>query len=135
MDNTIQNLRPKEAAKYLGVGLSTVWLYAKQGKLENFAWDLLATRMLGIIMLYKWNDDKSISNTEKIMDYYRSFLNVPCVIAGEIPENSTPIRSELFMDHLSLSLNTKMAFYRENDTESAKNVVCSLLDTLIEQTP
>lgn len=29
----IENLRAKEAAKYLGVGLSTVWLYAKQGKI------------------------------------------------------------------------------------------------------
>lgn len=28
------NFRAKEAAKYLGVGLSTVWLYAKQGKLN-----------------------------------------------------------------------------------------------------
>ncbi|WP_041962291.1 helix-turn-helix transcriptional regulator [Sulfurospirillum cavolei] len=29
-----QNLRPKEAAKYLGIGLSTIWLFAKQGKLH-----------------------------------------------------------------------------------------------------
>jgi len=29
----ITNLRPKEAHKYLGVGLSTLWLYAKQGKI------------------------------------------------------------------------------------------------------
>lgn len=26
--------RVKDAAKYLGVGISTVWLYAKQGKLH-----------------------------------------------------------------------------------------------------
>ncbi len=26
-------LRPKEAKEYLGIGLSTVWLYVKQGKL------------------------------------------------------------------------------------------------------
>lgn len=26
-------LRPKEMAKYLNIGLSTVWLYAKQGKI------------------------------------------------------------------------------------------------------
>ena len=32
--DTIQNLRPKEAAKYLGVGLSTVWHYAKQNKIK-----------------------------------------------------------------------------------------------------
>jgi len=29
-----ENYRPKEAAKYLGVGLSTVWKYIKDGKLE-----------------------------------------------------------------------------------------------------
>jgi len=28
-----QMYRPKEAAKYLGVGLSTVWLYIAQNKL------------------------------------------------------------------------------------------------------
>lgn len=31
---TVENLRPKEASRYLGVGLSTIWLYAKQGKLN-----------------------------------------------------------------------------------------------------
>ena len=31
-----QNYRPKEAAEYIGVGLSTVWLYAKQGKLKAY---------------------------------------------------------------------------------------------------
>ena len=30
----IQNYRPKDAAKYLGVGLSTIWLYIKQDKLK-----------------------------------------------------------------------------------------------------
>lgn len=29
-----KNFRPKEAAQYLGIGLSTVWLYAKQGKIR-----------------------------------------------------------------------------------------------------
>ena len=29
-----QNLRAKEASKYLSIGLSTLWLYARQGKLN-----------------------------------------------------------------------------------------------------
>ncbi|GIU00547.1 hypothetical protein TSL6_10530 [Sulfurovum sp. TSL6] len=28
-----QNYRAKEAAEYLGIALSTIWLYAKQGRL------------------------------------------------------------------------------------------------------
>ena len=31
--NTPKHLRAKGMAKYLNIGLSTVWLYAKQGKL------------------------------------------------------------------------------------------------------
>ena len=31
---TPQHLRPKEAHKYLGIGLSTLWKYAKQKKLN-----------------------------------------------------------------------------------------------------
>ena len=31
---TIYNMRAKEASKYLSIGLSTLWLYAKQGKLH-----------------------------------------------------------------------------------------------------
>ena len=30
----IINLRPKEAHKYLGIGLSTLWLYVKQKKVK-----------------------------------------------------------------------------------------------------
>lgn len=30
-----KNFRAKDAAKYLGCGLSTVWLYAKQGKIKS----------------------------------------------------------------------------------------------------
>jgi len=29
-----ENYRPTEASTYLGVGLSTIWLYIKQGKLK-----------------------------------------------------------------------------------------------------
>ena len=33
MSNISENMRAKEASQYLGVGLSTIWLYAKQGKI------------------------------------------------------------------------------------------------------
>ena len=29
-----EHLRPKEAHKYLGIGLSTLWLYVKQEKIK-----------------------------------------------------------------------------------------------------
>lgn len=34
MDTVPNNMRAKEAAKYLGISLSTIWLYAKQRKVK-----------------------------------------------------------------------------------------------------
>ena len=37
MDSDIQNnMRAKEAHKYLGVGLSTLWLFVKQEKIKAY---------------------------------------------------------------------------------------------------
>jgi len=36
MDSNVQNMRAKEAHKYLGVGLSTLWYYVKQGKIKAY---------------------------------------------------------------------------------------------------
>lgn len=33
MENIPKYMRAKELAKHLGIGLSTVWLYAKQGRI------------------------------------------------------------------------------------------------------
>ena len=35
-NNLKHNMRAKEAHKYLGIGLSTLWLYAKQGKFKAY---------------------------------------------------------------------------------------------------
>ena len=32
----VRNMRAKDAHKYLGVGLSTLWLYVKQGKIKAY---------------------------------------------------------------------------------------------------
>jgi len=38
INHTQKFMRAKELAKYLGIGLSTVWLYAKQGKIIPIKW-------------------------------------------------------------------------------------------------
>ena len=35
MQTDLDHMRAKEASKYLGVGLSTIWLYVKQGKINT----------------------------------------------------------------------------------------------------
>ncbi|MDD3343526.1 MAG: helix-turn-helix domain-containing protein [Sulfurospirillaceae bacterium] len=53
-----QNLRPKEAAKYLGIGLSTIWLFAKQGKLHPI-------KLSDRVTLFKKEDLDAFINGDK----------------------------------------------------------------------
>ena len=66
MNNTItptpENLRPKEASKYLGVGLSTIWLYAKQGKFKPIK---LSKR----VTIFKKSDLDNFINSRSVQDY------------------------------------------------------------------
>ena len=53
-----ENMRAKGAAEHLGVGLSTVWLYAKQGKINPI-------KLSDRVTIFKKEDlDRFIENAE-----------------------------------------------------------------------
>ena len=53
-------LRAKEVAEYLGIGLSTVWLYAKQGK-------LVPKRISSRVTIFKLSDvEEYVNNTREV---------------------------------------------------------------------
>ena len=58
MEKNMTNLRPKEAHKYLGVGLSTLWLYVKQGKLKPI-------KLSDRITIFKKSDLDTFINSKK----------------------------------------------------------------------
>ena len=58
MEKNMTNLRPKEAHKYLGVGLSTLWLYVKQGKLKPI-------KLSDIVTIFKKSDLDTFINSKK----------------------------------------------------------------------
>ncbi len=58
MEKNMTNLRPKEAHKYLGVGLSTLWLYVKQGKLKPI-------KLSDRVTIFKKSDLDTFINSKK----------------------------------------------------------------------
>jgi len=50
-----QNFRAKHAAQYLGVGLSTIWLFAQQGKLHPI-------KLSARVTIFKRSDLDALAN-------------------------------------------------------------------------
>ena len=57
MSQTKQRYRAKEVAEYLGIALSTVWLFAKQGKLTPI-------KMSPIVTVFDIKEIEALANGE-----------------------------------------------------------------------
>ena len=61
MQSDLEHMRAKEASKYLGVGLSTIWLYVKQGKINT-------TKLSDRVTIFKKDDLDNFINKSTPQD-------------------------------------------------------------------
>lgn len=100
---------------------------------NNFAWDLVAQKMIGYIVLYNWYDANSLERAKSLVDHLHSEWEAPCIIAADVGETEYPIAKKIFKRGISLSPNTQFTFYRIVDPASVRRIFLTLLDTIIER--
>lgn len=88
----IERLRDHQAAKYLGVGKSTVWLYAKQGKLHPIK---LSDR---VTVFTKEDLDAFISGQKDTKDYTVQHDNKDDVIFFDVEKHEDHELMAVFID-------------------------------------
>ncbi len=104
-------------------------------KPQYFRWDLFANKMLGYIALFDWNDDKSFPRMQNMITFMEDRFNVPVTIAARVDREPENIHTKLYKHCYLLSWKDKFKFYNPNDKSSVKNVILSMIDTLIENYP
>ncbi len=102
------------------------------GKNFDFAWDLIAPKMLGCIILFDWYNQQSYEGANKILDFLTQQFSAPLVLAADVRSNSYPIEECLFSAGITLSSHVRFLFYRSSDANGIRRAAVSLLDALIE---
>lgn len=98
-----------------------------------FAWDLIANKMIGYIVIFDWYNETSFNNTKNILDFTTHHFPSPFVIAADLGEKPIPIPEAACKPYILLSNNSRFMFYRSSKSASIKKVVVALLDILLEK--
>ncbi|MDZ7269745.1 MAG: hypothetical protein ONB48_20815 [candidate division KSB1 bacterium] len=97
------------------------------------AWDLLGAKILGGIVLFSWQDLASFELVKPVIDQLTTHFRTAVVVAAHLDKESMP-DSELFRNGgITLTPDGRFTFCDVDDSESARRVLLSLIDLLIER--
>ncbi|OGC06792.1 hypothetical protein A2V82_08545 [candidate division KSB1 bacterium RBG_16_48_16] len=101
----------------------------------NFAWELVAKKVLGYVVLFNWFDDVLFPETKEMIDFLALRVEAPIIIAGDVQDHPFPVGQRIFQPGITFSRQTKFMLCRLSERTSVKKIVISLLDALIDQMP
>ena len=104
-----------------------------QEKEFNPAWELVSKKLLGYVVLFNWNSQKSYSAVTTTIDSLIAKYNLPLVIAANVKNGQTPVPDELLNAQFNLSELGQFTFYKLSDPQSAKKVLILLINSVLER--
>jgi hypothetical protein len=98
----------------------------------QYAWDLMARKMLGYVVLFDWYKEHSFNTTHRTLEYLTQVTDAPVVIAANVGIGALPLPGRFMKKTMSLSSKGQFVFYSEKSVVSVKKVLLTLIDNLIE---
>jgi signal recognition particle receptor subunit beta len=108
---------------------------AVQPSSQPVAWDLLARKMLGYIVLFPWNDSESFERVKPILDHLTSRYDAAMVVAAHVANGHQPVPREFYEGGIPLTAEGKFLFCDVRNPESVRKILLTLIDSLIEKMP
>ncbi len=112
----------------------SLFLYgiSSNGSQNNIAWDLIARKMLGYIVVFYWFDEKSFETAKKNIDFLNARFDAPMIIAADIMDKPLPVKKSIVNPFISFSNKDKFTFFNSTSSKSVKSVLTSLIDMVSE---
>ncbi len=95
--------------------------------------DLLSRRMLGYIVLFPWRDEAAFAQIKPCIDYLSTRNEAALIVAAHAAHAQLPSAPALRKEAMTVDSDGKLAFFEEDNPASAKRVLSSLIDLLLER--
>lgn len=106
---------------------------AVQPEDQTSSLDLLSRRMLGYIVLLPWQDEPAFSQIRPCIDYLTTRHEAALVVAAHAPQAQLLPSPFVTQEGMAVNNDGKLTFFEEDNPASAKRVLLSLIDLLIER--
>jgi len=97
----------------------------------DFAWDLVAPKSLGYILVYNWFEGGYFSNVQQLLNMLNANLDCHGIVVGDIAGMPTNIDPSVYNPGFSLSSKLYFTLWDSTDKANAKSVLKILVDSLI----
>jgi len=95
--------------------------------------DLVSKKLLGYVFLFDWGSQDSYSEVVSTIDSLTSRYNLPLVIAANLQNGSTEIPSQMLNVDFDISSEGQFTFFKLSDSESVRNVLVMLINSIIDK--
>ena len=97
---------------------------------KQFAWELVAPKMLGYILICNWFDGQEFAQIQKMADELEQSLDAHGIIVGDM--GSAPsLPPSVIEEGFSLSKTQTFALWNSSSKWDARNIVRILIDSII----
>jgi len=101
---------------------------------KSYAWELLAAKALGVIVLFDWDRPETVQTAEEIVEYFQENFAIPILTASNIDENSTEkIAVRAYRGGLPLDKNSRFTLYQLDQSDSIRQLIVDLVNINLEQ--
>lgn len=98
---------------------------------QEFAWDLVAPKMLGFILVFNWYDGNEFSSAQQLLDDLASQIDGHGIVIGDVSEMTLPIDPKVYEQGFTFSPKLWFTLWDSTLKSDAKNVLKILIDSLI----
>ncbi|MBD3375602.1 hypothetical protein GF406_11250 [candidate division KSB1 bacterium] len=109
----------------------SVFLYGLSHK-DDLHWCLFARKVLGMIILFKWNERSSFEQAKSLARFTEMHFRTPVIIAADTDTLSLSAPAEILFSGLVLQNLSRFVFYNSDDQKSIRQVFAVLIDMLIQ---
>jgi len=97
----------------------------------DFAWDLIAPKILGYIIVFNWYDGNEFSSAQQLLDDLSSQVDCHGLVVGDVSEMSLPIDPKAYEHGFTFSPKLLFTLWDSTLKSDAKNAMKILIDSLI----
>ncbi|NUO80461.1 hypothetical protein HUU05_10325 [candidate division KSB1 bacterium] len=100
---------------------------------QSQSWDLLSRKLLGYVVLFSWHDKVSFENIKPCLEQVTTRPETALVVAANVGDTEPPALQALSNKSIFVNQQGKFTFYKQDEAESAKKVLLTLIDLLLER--
>ena len=99
---------------------------------ETYFWEGICRKILGIIVIFDWQDDSSVSKMKQILHFFETKFEIPIMTASMLNGNVEDLPVQLYRGGLPVTKESRFTFLDAQTPASIRELIVGLININLE---